>query len=343
MILDGAVPLTGESDRDAYATRIEETVQRLAATCDLWSACPIADVGLVNAVDQVSAELQENGNIGQLEMHHFDAAIGTVLSSPIDLLDVAEGLALALDGDGGLLHEIGMYGLTPMPDGGFREFTSGDVATICGDGWNAFAGTADELLEQAERTGAANPATGPFWDIPCDLWPVTGSGISPVNYTGSTPILVVGNTDDTFTPLEFGHELVNQLGNATLLTHESSDHTAVFNSHTCIDQHALAYLIEGVMPAEGTVCQMRGLVGLFTDDGPVVVNYVTPGSAAEAGGLLVGDVVLEFDGVTMRSNEDYPFGPPQSEAIVRIERDGEEMEFTLTRGLPVWELWRSAE
>lgn len=347
MVLDGAVPTDpAESDTAAYGARFEEALVRLDIACDLWSACPVADVGLLNAIDQVRDELEANGEIGPLQPHTFERAVGSMIAIAPIMQEIAQGLAFAIDGDGEMLHAIGSGFLTPIPSGGFEEFSAANPAIICADGWQMAAGTADEVLAQVEETAAANPNIGPGSDVPCDLWPVFGEGIAPVNYTGSTPILVVGNTHDAFTPLESGVALVDELGvNATLLTWEGSDHTVVFGgADLCIDDHVIAYLYDGVMPADGTVCPMRGLVGVgYDDDGPVVINRITPGSPAEESGLLLGDVILRVDGIDIEIGSDWPDGPPGTEIEVLLEREGDAVEITMTRGFPVWELWRSVE
>ncbi len=346
MVLDGAVPTNpGEGDTVAYGARVEKTYVRLDKACDLWSACPVADIGLLNAIDQVREELKANGEIGALRPHTFERAIGAMVAIAPMMQDIAEGLALALDGDGGMLHSMGTDFLTQIPSGGFQEFSAAFPAIVCADGWKMAAGTADGLLDQAELTAAAYPNIGPGWDVPCDLWPVTGPGIAPVNYTGSTPILVVGNTHDPITPLESGEALVDELGpNATLLTWEGSDHTVALNwADRCIDDQVSAYLVDGLVPDAGTVCPMRGLVGLGFPESPVVIDRVTPGSPSEDAGVLVGDLILEVDGKVIESATDVPDGPPGKEAVFLLERDGEEIELAITRGFPVWELWRSAD
>ncbi len=97
------------------------------------------------------------------------------------------------------------------------------------------------------------------------------------------------------------------------------------------------------MPAEGTVCEMRGLVGVGFPESPVVIDRITPGSPSEAAGVLVGDLILKVDGKDIEVDTDFPDGPPGSEIVVLLKRGDEEVELTITRGFPVWELWRSAE
>jgi pimeloyl-ACP methyl ester carboxylesterase len=72
---------------------------------------------------------------------------------------------------------------------------------------------------------------------------------------GSDPILVVSTTYDPATPHEWGVLVAGQLENATLLTFDGDGHTAYTSGSSCIDDAVDAYLLDGTLPAEGTVCQ----------------------------------------------------------------------------------------
>lgn len=344
MILDGAVP-TGPSpsDVESRAASVDTTLQRLDLSCRLWEECPIRDVGLLEAAEQVRMTLAEDGSIGMLRPHALQAAINGMVAIPWVMPDLAEGLSQALEGSGGLLNDIGSSFLTPLPDGGFQEFSGAAEAIICADGWDIVATDASELLGQAERTVVYEDA-GPNWGLPCNLWPVEGNGIPAADYTGDAPILVVGNTYDAITPLRWSEELADRLGpNASLLTWDGSAHTAVFNGSRCVDDHALAYLMDGVVPEPGTVCALRGLIGLGFSSNPVVVNRVTAGSSSDLAGVEIGDRIVEMDGREIQFDSDVLDGFVGDEVELTVERDGALLELSMVRGVPVWELWRTAD
>jgi pimeloyl-ACP methyl ester carboxylesterase len=73
--------------------------------------------------------------------------------------------------------------------------------------------------------------------------------------TAPTPnrVLVLGATHDPATPYAGAVALTDIMGNASLLTWEGTGHTALVNS-PCIADHVARYLIELVVPAEGTHC-----------------------------------------------------------------------------------------
>ncbi|MDY6051121.1 MAG: alpha/beta hydrolase, partial [Rothia sp. (in: high G+C Gram-positive bacteria)] len=57
-------------------------------------------------------------------------------------------------------------------------------------------------------------------------------------------------------PYQHGQELARQLGKASFVTLEGAGHGASFSGRsTCVDKLATAYLVEGTVPKDGTVCQ----------------------------------------------------------------------------------------
>jgi hypothetical protein len=69
--------------------------------------------------------------------------------------------------------------------------------------------------------------------------------------------LVIGTTYDPATPYSGSVAMVEALGNARLLTMEGDGHTAYGRNSACVDAATDAYLIDGALPAAGTVCQQE--------------------------------------------------------------------------------------
>ncbi|CAM2930536.1 alpha/beta hydrolase [Prescottella defluvii] len=122
-----------------------------------------------------------------------------------------------------------------------------------------------QLVEHIEQVGLPEVMGGPeinddtlrdFVDLSCAALPNSGDDITD-SFSGSpdAPILVIGITGDHATPYEGAQELVRQLGNARLLTLEGVGHTVSFsNRSSCADDIATAYLLDGELPPENTVC-----------------------------------------------------------------------------------------
>jgi len=66
---------------------------------------------------------------------------------------------------------------------------------------------------------------------------------------------VVGNFFDPATRYEGAQTVANLLPNSRLLSYAGWGHTATIAAQSsCVDTTVIAYLIAGILPAEGTVC-----------------------------------------------------------------------------------------
>jgi pimeloyl-ACP methyl ester carboxylesterase len=92
--------------------------------------------------------------------------------------------------------------------------------------------------------------------LPCAYWGAKPTG-SPhkISAQGAAPILVVGTTQDPATPYAWAQQLSAQLASGRLLTMDGTGHTAYRRGSACIDAAVDAFLLQGTVPAAGTVCQ----------------------------------------------------------------------------------------
>jgi hypothetical protein len=65
---------------------------------------------------------------------------------------------------------------------------------------------------------------------------------------------VVGTTRDPATPYEWSVGLAKQLDSGVLLSRDGDGHTAYNAGNDCIDSAVEEYLLEGVVPKDGTKC-----------------------------------------------------------------------------------------
>lgn len=100
----------------------------------------------------------------------------------------------------------------------------------------------DETLEQ-------------YFDLKCEALPNSSEDYLDFVNKSDVPVLVYGITGDHATPFEGAQRLVEELGNARLVTLEGNGHIASFQGRSsCADDIAKTYLLKGELPAEGTVC-----------------------------------------------------------------------------------------
>jgi hypothetical protein len=100
-----------------------------------------------------------------------------------------------------------------------------------------------------------------YWDLVPAVWAVEdrdafrGRIHNPAN---AAPILIVGMTHDPATPFIQAQRLSRDLGNARLLTFEADGHGAVTTFDPCVLDAVVAYVHEGILPPEGSVCLQQG-------------------------------------------------------------------------------------
>ncbi|WP_432076547.1 alpha/beta hydrolase [Streptomyces wuyuanensis] len=117
---------------------------------------------------------------------------------------------------------------------------------------------------------------------PCATWPATAASAytGPWNRPVANPVLVVNTTYDPATPYRGALAMTRQLANARLLTVEGYGHSSVLNPSLCVDDHERRYLVDGVLPPEGTTCRQD--VRPFSESRPR--GGVGTGGGGTAGG-----------------------------------------------------------
>ncbi|HTZ08803.1 MAG TPA: alpha/beta hydrolase [Acidimicrobiales bacterium] len=102
------------------------------------------------------------------------------------------------------------------------------------------------------------PVFGPVltWGLAgCAQWPVPATRTpAPTTAVGSPPIIVTGATGDPATPYAWAQSLASELQHGVLVTWVGEDHVAYYYS-ACVRAVDQAYLVNGTVPAPGTVCR----------------------------------------------------------------------------------------
>jgi pimeloyl-ACP methyl ester carboxylesterase len=171
-------------------------------------------------------------------------------------------LTRAARGDGTLVRAVvdGFYGR--RPDGTFMPSLD-DLFVITASEQEYPRGELQPYLDRGAESWAAFPH---FWfnsgysEIPYALWPRRDEDAygGPVTVAPSSPApLVVATTNDPATPYPGALRLVQELGNARLLTMEGDNHAAYGANSACVNGAVDAYLIDGTLPAPRTVCQQE--------------------------------------------------------------------------------------
>lgn len=264
MVLDGVVDPAADSATLARAQAVgfERALASFVDDCLERAGCPLTG-GRSGALRQVShllaaadrAPLRGSRPVTQslallgIAYAMYDTNVWTILR---------EALAQATTGNGALLLALADVYLERQQNGHYRwNGTDAIYAVTCLDRPD----TADLAVvrSRARAFAVAAPHFGAYlaWsNLPCGSWPVAAEGEpAPVQAAGAAPILVVGTTRDPATPYAFARNLAGELDSARLLTYVGDGHTAYEQGSDCIDGSVDRFLVDRVLPAEGTRCR----------------------------------------------------------------------------------------
>ncbi len=88
----------------------------------------------------------------------------------------------------------------------------------------------------------------------CVGWPEALEPIGNIQTNAAPKSLVIGGSKDVLTPINWAGETSESVG-GVLLSSDHFGHTVVFDrENDCVDSIVEDFLIEGKLPAEGTVC-----------------------------------------------------------------------------------------
>ncbi len=256
MVLDGVLELgpTGLELAHEQAAGFETALERFVEYCDAAEGCAVAGDSL-QAVEDVLALAEEPGGIPAPDADRAagpgeaNLGISYALYSQSLWTQLGDALAAALDGDGSDLVDLadGYLGI-----GDFEIY----FAVNCIDfAWPT--GDPDAFLTAAKATAEESPHFGEALVndyIRCVDWPVSPTPLEATTAPGTPPIVVISTTGDPATPYEAGVLVADTLENGILVTNEGDGHTVVGNGKGCIDDLVTAYLVDDVVPEDGTTC-----------------------------------------------------------------------------------------
>ncbi|MFE7269549.1 alpha/beta hydrolase [Streptomyces sp. NPDC057623] len=171
---------------------------------------------------------------------------------------LTEGLEQAYDGDGRILMLLSDSLNGRSENGEYSNITAANISINCADDKPRY--TPEFVEQRLPEFRSASPLFGDAFAwamLSCTDWPVAGAADHPdVSAPGSAPILVVGNTGDPATPYEGARRMVEALGEGVgvELTYKGQGHGAYNSGNQCVQDAVNGYLLDGKVPAAGTVC-----------------------------------------------------------------------------------------
>jgi pimeloyl-ACP methyl ester carboxylesterase len=248
LVLDGVVDPTHDlvDLLTQQALAFEEAFAVLDAACDRRLSCPPG--GAAAAHDELLARLERDGPVGEVGTAELEVA-GLLALYEDDLWPTyVAGLGEALAGSYGTIEVLSDALTTAVRFGPYAAVECVDGPRPVGaEAWDQFVA---DVTAVAPRFG---PAVANELRT-CAYWPVVpGPARGPITAPGAAPVLVIGNTNDPATPLANAEAVAAQLDQAALVVAELDGHTA-YSASPCVQALVRAYLLDDVLPAEGTRC-----------------------------------------------------------------------------------------
>jgi pimeloyl-ACP methyl ester carboxylesterase len=264
MVLDGALPGPADDDSQAkeQAGGFETALDAFLADC-VKQVCPLGST-------KSAAHRELNTFLQGLDSKPLPTLLGRDLTQQLGQTGLAQALyskALwpqlrsvldaALDGDGsGLLQLADAY--AGREKDSYRDsILTPNLAINCVDqDSDTTVSNIKRLLPSFRKASPTFGETVAWAGLACSDWPVRQQfPWVPLTAEGAAPIVVVGTTRDPATPYAWSKELASTLDSGVLLTREGDGHTGYHEGNACVDAAVDAYLLDGTVPAVGTVCK----------------------------------------------------------------------------------------
>ncbi|MDQ0729440.1 alpha/beta hydrolase [Arthrobacter sp. B1I2] len=265
MVLDGALDpsITNEELTSGQARAFEKAIHAYVASCQKQSNCPLSggvESGvqqirdLINAVQQTPRTAKDGRLVNATTLV---SGLITPLYNDQSWPALTQALEAALSGDVSLMLRLADLGADRAPDG---SYTSNSALAFNAINCLDYPMVSDPTSMRAEekRLEQDSPTLGYFFaygGTTCADWPYKNVRTpAPVEYSGDSPIVVIGTTGDPATPVDWAASLRKQLGNAALLTWRGEGHTAYGRANSCLENSVDSYLVSGKLPADNTIC-----------------------------------------------------------------------------------------
>ena len=264
IMLDSAWPSNWSSPLGSYlqGEAVAHAKRDLVSSCGNEYAvqnCPInSEEGLLQKLEELNEQplLASDGtevNGGMLSGYLTTA----LYDGPTGRSKVLETVGRAVAGEQAAIDELA----EAMAGGGSKVGLSGMVVRCLSTPRDP---NLIGLYEYINEHGLPEAMGGPeindetleeYFDLKCEALPNSSQDYLDFENKSDVPVLVYGITGDHATPFEGAKRLVEELGNARLVTLDGSGHIATFQGRSaCADDIAKNYLLKGELPAEGTVC-----------------------------------------------------------------------------------------
>ncbi|MGZ4662368.1 MAG: alpha/beta hydrolase, partial [Arthrobacter sp.] len=237
LVLDGALDpsLSYEELTAGQTVAFDKALHTYVANCQQTSGCPMtgsAEDGVQqirNAINAAEANPLPSKDGRKVSGSTFVSGLIIPLYNNDNWPILTRALGQALAGDGTGMMQLADFGADRDPSGTYTSNSSFAFNAINCLDYPMVSDTASMRAED-QKLRQLSPTLGYYFaygGTNCKDWPYKNVRTpAPVEYKGSSPIVVVGTTGDPATPVQWATSLRKQLGNASLLTWKGEGHTA---------------------------------------------------------------------------------------------------------------------
>ncbi|MEV0782221.1 alpha/beta hydrolase [Streptomyces sp. NPDC050423] len=267
-VLDAVVDPTEDAEQSSLgqAKGFQLALDNFAKDCaDRGDACKLPGATgdeVEQGVSDLLGRLEKKpvSGIGSRKLTQTQATTGiaAALYSKETWPLLEQGLDEADGGDGRLLLALADSLNGRSDTGHYDNSAAANTAISCADSKERF--TLEQTRARLPRFRDASPVFGDYlgWGLmACTGWPVQGTWEHPdVSAPGSAPQLVIGNTGDPATPYKGARAMAEELGKGVgvEMTYKGEGHGAYNSGNACVQKAVGGYLLDGKVPAAGTVC-----------------------------------------------------------------------------------------
>ncbi|MCD4523381.1 alpha/beta hydrolase [Nocardioides sp. cx-173] len=263
-VLDGAVDvgLPSRAQSLGQARGFEVALRAYVEDCVEKGDCVLGDSveegldTISELIDDIDAEPLPTSDGRELTVGSAFYGIVTPLYNRDYWRLLDQGLSTALEGDGTTLMLLADAYASRQGGRYLDNSTEAIYAINCLD--DPYYVEPDEVEAQVPAFEKVSPTFGRVfaWGLVNCKGIEVASSEPPLDIRGegAPPILVVGTTRDPATPYEWAVALAERLESGVLLTRDGDGHTAYNAGNECIDTTIEDYLIDDVVPDDGTEC-----------------------------------------------------------------------------------------
>ncbi|KAI5119054.1 hypothetical protein M0805_005920 [Coniferiporia weirii] len=219
---------------------------------------PLYDAS-TSTYDTVDYALVRTLMLSALYQTHQGGAILMDALAALERGDGAPAYARSLRSIFSLFMTCDCAGELPVPSGGLFETLA---AIGCGDSVDRDDSIEDVREAYEKMAEMSNFAETWYPRSQCAGWKIRAKHRFNGSFEQNTsfPLLIIGNVADPVTPLWNAHKVAKGFKGSVVLTQNSSGHCSISASSLCTLKAVRGYLIDGILPAEGTVCQVESSI-----------------------------------------------------------------------------------